>query len=989
MIWALPLEWQLLHRLFLGDSLTAELQNHEEIPTKDGMSFVRGGANRFYMSMDDGSDKIGDRDISGWDLSVPEWIMRDDAEIRKRLCLNSTPWWCKMVDLCYDSLLLVDVILSDGTVMRQTLPGIVKSGSLTTLSANSRGQVILKVLFVLETLGYFDEVQHKIVATGDDSLERLHNVDKEKFQRWLTDHGFLCKEFEEGKMADRVFCSHKFILFRGQRVPVPTNWDKHKFALSVKAKNELRNYPEQLFSLMLEYAFVDDVFEQLRRALAEIKPEIAFSQERIQGVVLGLETRLALPKPSNRCDPLQRQLAYMTTHTIMEQEKLRLVCVENNPGPQAAIWLVALLLCVASARCAPCALRCVAAREGDIWCFPDKTFFEIDQTASLLKLSESNGKIANRAFDYVTTPVRRAFNAVTHSLVPLFDQPKTREISAMPPKGKRGKSGQQKMAQGKMKRKAVQAARAIVAVEKAIVGGKKKMKTKRGGNKLGFLAANRFNMDRAQFAGRDLVAKIVLSGAASSQTSGKDIAGTNLWQTTIRPQIFIPNTRLSRLMGLFLKWRLRRARFVFKSSLPPGTNAGTMLFVHEPDPNETIPAQYAAPLASTLSNYDSHGIKALVPMAKYTDDFKGERNDHLDLRPDQAVGATGGWFMLDPENAATAVENSMGQFAIFVQDAHNILGANAYLPTTQYEIGSLFFEYDIEVQTAADNDSFAAGYSEFILAGGSNALAPVNYADTGAEASSTFSTTGGIPIPTSQAAAIAGAKTNWYVDQPNNQNGVKMTVQWDGTNEWWGFPSSGVYLFFLHIGITTAADVGASAAHVASNWGLKTGIGGTGSILSSAHVDSTTISIQSSTAWVSYCIVNIEDPELDFLSPGTTNFSTAVPTTRPAGLLRVLALPEVATKLLRQNLKREREEKKTIEDQKGMIEDMFAEYLRKHGFTPEFSTVAAVQTSPQVAVAVIADESPKDWVRLALDSERRREELKVREPVARATSRKA
>lgn len=146
LIWALPLEWQLFHRLFLGTSLDAELENHEDIPTKDGLSFIRGGAHRFYTKLDDGSDKIGDRDISGWDLSCPEWLMLDEMEVRKRLCLNLNPFLENAIEVCYRSLLLVDVVFADGTMLRQTRPGIVKSGSLITLSGNSRMQVLLKAL---------------------------------------------------------------------------------------------------------------------------------------------------------------------------------------------------------------------------------------------------------------------------------------------------------------------------------------------------------------------------------------------------------------------------------------------------------------------------------------------------------------------------------------------------------------------------------------------------------------------------------------------------------------------------------------------------------------------------------------------------------------------------------------------------------------------------------------------------------------------------
>jgi len=375
------------------------------------------------------------------------------------------------------------------------------------------------------------------------------------------------------------------------------------------------------------------------------------------------------------------------------------------------------------------------------------------------------------------------------------------------------------------------------------------------------------------------------------------------------------------LLHIF-KYKIKNMRFVFKSSIPSATNAGTFLFVHEPNPNETLPTQYSAPAAGTLSNYDSHSVKALVPMAKIPDDFKGERNDHLDISPNLAVGPMGGFFMNDPNNQCTLVESSSGQFAIFIQDSHNIMGSSGFLPTQAggYEIGSLFVEYDIEVEIAADNNNLAGGYSSFTsLQQTSGGV----YVNAGQENTHSFSPSGGVLIVNK-----ISAGTGW--NSGVNSNGVVVSVQFDGTQEWFGFNEAGVYLAIIEALAITPADMGSTPSGY-TGWVVNPIAGHQGSVLSAQVIKSTAISSGAGIGPTAIAILNVDDPLLDFFSPGTWTVGTGGSSTDTGRAtlyaLRVVSLPPQAVALYRKQLKETQREEKEFEDMKGKYEALIEEHV--------------------------------------------------------------
>lgn len=993
LIWALPIEYQMLHRTFFGPSLAAELRNYRDTPTKVGMSWLYGGAHVIYHSIDDGSAKIADEDKKGWDISASASEIGTDRDVRWRLCLNPNEVFKFGFDQCYETLLSSYLIFSDGTVLEQVEPGIVRSGSLITISGNSRMQVILKVMYCEEHCGGYDDGKHRAIAIGDDTLARFHGIDEKHYVEWLASRGYKCKQIEIGPMKERSFCSHKFVKHGSTVVPVPTNWEKHRYSLSIKERSRHSYLAEQLFSLMLEYCFVPEVFKELQETLSSIKPEFAYSAAYFQNMMVGYESGAPISTAGLICtkefalrylsaDPdceALCQVLGLRKHGVkpldptprvrqFDFSRVRhhhhfggtLIVEKKVPDKEQEGYLWALIVLLFSTSfylllrlqfTLPVAASASLIVRVSVQAFEEKTVSLIGSDFIPNKQVRQYAALRTaKNFVDAAFPIAHLNRSSDQNIRKRgMSKPHNIKISALTgPRPTKGTT-------------------VVVSTSPQKKGGAKRMNGAKGhkGGRMAFLQANKFNMDRATFGGRDLIQKIVLSGTAGAQ-SGKDVAGTLLYSTQIRPAQMIPNVRLGRLMSLFDKFKIKRMRFVFKSSIPSATNAGTMLFVHEPNPNEPLPAQFAAPTAGTLSNYDSHSVKALVPMAKIPDDFKGERNDNLDVATRFAVGPSGGFFLNDPTNSATLVESSSGQFAIFVQDAHNILGSSGTLPTVDYEIGSLFVEYEIEVEVAADNNNLAGGYTYATAiqpSGGSNL-----YVNTGHEASTSFSQAGGILIKP------GSSGTNWSVGPlATAQNGVQLNVQWDGTNEWWGFSESGVYLAVLMNQGTAPTDFGTSLSGFASGWAHKNIIGSAGSVLHAHSVNSTSASASSGYGPAALGVLDVEDPLLDYFTPGlwtTGTGGSSAPTGAGLWELRVVSLPPQAVQLFRAAKKLRLREEKEFDDMKDRFEALIEQHVaarlgaveRKETKTEEVARAAPTPTTLPLEVVSTASPHPRGWV---------------------------
>jgi len=298
------------------------------------------------------------------------------------------------------------------------------------------------------------------------------------------------------------------------------------------------------------------------------------------------------------------------------------------------------------------------------------------------------------------------------------------------------------------------------------------------------------------------------------------------------------------------------------------------------------------------------------------------------------------------------------------------MGASGVLPTVDYEIGSLFFEYDIEVQTAADNGDLGGEYSLLLAQTGIG----ISYNNSGSEATQTLSFQNArliTPDPPAQG--------NWRVDNSHGPlfNGIPLRVLWDGSRTYFYFPSPGVFLMEWVMQSFTPADVGTSAA----GWTTNFLFGPTAQVLVANQPRTTTIASTSIALLMYSATVSIEEPEDDYISPGACNFTTTTASSQTTVHLRVTSLPAEAAYRLKKSLKKRKEEEKTVEDMEPQIEQLIARYLAKKALTDQIET-------PRSAWMRVTEEEDPDLLRLPAGKQPLREETKTK-PALRALSLKS
>lgn len=951
MIWAMPLEYQMLHRWILGPSLQSELRNFQNLPTKVGFSWLRGGAHQIYTSIDDGSDKIADGDMKGWDLSTASWTIEDERECRWRLCVNQSRPFKHALWECYETLLKSYVIFSDGTVCEQLEPGIVRSGSLITISGNSKMQIILKALYCLDRKGEYSDAKHRSIAQGDDTLGRFHGIDETDYVGWLKQHGYTMKEIRVGKMRDMTFCSHKFIEDKGWTVPVPQNWDKHVYALVFKEKSRTQYFAQQCFSLMLEYAFVPDRFYELADVVRRETPEFCYSIDYFQNLMKGFESgnevgEFELPWTKEYClknlisDPLCTMLCSVLGLRL-QGVRIRLVR-DQERGSRLRQFLLALWLFLALLGLTVGVSQ--QTRKIEITDFgapvkvfeefvapPLKKFIEGVDFAEDLAVGFQLAAKTNLAHAILLNEIQGARTKIGKpSYKPSPNQGKdTRKRIKIegyehsegwkdredpykePEMGKKQKGKGVKGAVKAIKQAAVAAAKQEIkqAVKSArstkkVVLSRAAMKSIRNPKGIGAPEGISTN-EMARYKGKELLTTLFLSGANSGSTMGKDVPGTMLYGQQLRPSELIPNARLGKLMSLYVKWR-GRLRFSFESGIPEATNAGDMLFVHEPNPLEVIPTQFAPPVGGALSNYDSHSYKQFIPMAKKKGD--GTTFPGLHCSSAAAKGTQGGWFLIDNENTAPLLDSSMGWILIFVQNAHNILGANAALPTATYPIGNLFIEYDIMVQSASDNGSTSSGGYSYYSAQG---VATQRYDCPGDPSSNSFFAMGN------------NAQNRWNVI--SNQNGVIMNCRLssNGVSEQWQFPEAGVYMVSIFNAPGGDADFGSTY----TGYNRAFALSGTASILESKSVgaDAATSAATTSCATSAELTISIDNPQTDLVQVAWTTGTGGTITASASFVtyLKVVALPPDTVSKFRKKRAEEKKELDLLTSMRPKLEQMF------------------------------------------------------------------
>lgn len=337
LIWSVSWLDQVIDSLLFDSSLEAEVSNYSRIPSKCGMN-LHAGVDEFYRGLNHGiSDDYVDIDKSRWDWTVMPWELNEDLTARSRLCVSPCEElfsrWLTLSKARYGLLQCSDVVFSDGAVYQQEIPGIMRSGSKITISANSRIQVLLKVCYAEDNGGFHPE-KHAVASMGDDTVEKMGGLSVGGYEAFLNRWHVVKHVHGPGPLVDRVFCSAKFANFHGRWVSVPENYEKTKYNLKCKEKRALKFQCDALSSACLNYVFHDEAFAAFSKALTLVSREEGdLSHIRSREYFRAFHTLF-------ESSPAQDEMLSKDNSVLVPAP--RLVGIEENPGPGKGVIPVPL-----------------------------------------------------------------------------------------------------------------------------------------------------------------------------------------------------------------------------------------------------------------------------------------------------------------------------------------------------------------------------------------------------------------------------------------------------------------------------------------------------------------------------------------------------------------------------------------------------------------------------------------------------------------------
>jgi hypothetical protein len=229
-----------------------------DIPSKYGYQWLYGGANEFIIFTDDGTKNYIVTDKGYYDASASGWgytLYRDHV---LNLCdeIHDSQFFYNIIDWHSKP---TRIYLSDGTILKQVVPGVMKSGAVFTIDKNSSDQVDIRLLFDIRR--GLESKQDDINATGDDTIEHLSSSAHEEYVSFQNSLGFSVKEYASGYLTDLDFVGKRFRRIGNQWHVVPAYYNKNKWALMVKEKNSFKFLSQTLRSYCIEYAMSEHFSE--------------------------------------------------------------------------------------------------------------------------------------------------------------------------------------------------------------------------------------------------------------------------------------------------------------------------------------------------------------------------------------------------------------------------------------------------------------------------------------------------------------------------------------------------------------------------------------------------------------------------------------------------------------------------------------------------------------------------------------------------------
>lgn len=213
LILASPLHFQVLWQMIFGFQNDMEIKNSFSIPSQQGIILPLGNWKLYRELWVSRGYDIG-LDKRSWDWTVSWWKLCWELELRKSLLFGDVKLWSYHAERLYKLAFMNPILLlSDGLMLRQLYPGIMKSGLVNTISTNSHCQLIDHVLVCL-----MEERDYRPlpVAVGDDTLQAAGQLVSLETYKSI---GVVVKSASDGL----EFVGHEFL----STGPVPLYLEKH------------------------------------------------------------------------------------------------------------------------------------------------------------------------------------------------------------------------------------------------------------------------------------------------------------------------------------------------------------------------------------------------------------------------------------------------------------------------------------------------------------------------------------------------------------------------------------------------------------------------------------------------------------------------------------------------------------------------------------------------------------------------------------------
>lgn len=215
-------------------------------------------------------------DKKAWDWSVPIWLLDSVEQVIMRIAADAPLWWKTAVHKRFELLFKrAQFSFSDGSLVCQEKPGVMKSGCYLTIFINSVAQMLLHDMASFR----LDLVADPIVVLGDDTLQKYIERWTE-YVKYLESLGFT---LEVERHKDRF----EFAGFTYSNDYMPAYQQKHLFMLShlttdrTIACQTLQNY-------QVLYAFDETMLQIIRNMLCLLEmPEGVLSRERLRELSRG------------------------------------------------------------------------------------------------------------------------------------------------------------------------------------------------------------------------------------------------------------------------------------------------------------------------------------------------------------------------------------------------------------------------------------------------------------------------------------------------------------------------------------------------------------------------------------------------------------------------------------------------------------------------------------------------------------------------------